>query len=125
MDKSTRSYRNYINRMRRRDPAVRQKEKEYLDNYCKEHPEYVEKKRECARRYYHRTRDVRIQIVNQYNCRSCKDPVVGDVCRYNTLIRRKSRHPDLYEGVTPAECLVKVPTIKGMDNELKKEYGML
>lgn len=117
-------YRNYLLKCKRRDPAFRAKEKAYQDKYRKTHPEYAEKKKASCRRYYERTRDIRIQMANQYNARSCKDPVAGDICRYNTLVRRKSRQPELYEGISPAECLVKVPTIKGLDEHLKKEYNL-
>ena len=34
------------------------------------------------------------------------------------------KHPDWYEGVVPKDCLVKVPTIKGLDPEEMKEYNI-
>lgn len=119
-----REYRNYLLRCRRRRPDVRAKEKAYLENYKKTHADFYEKKREADRKYYEKNRTLKIQKIAYFNSRSCNDPVVGDVCKYNTLVQRKMRHPDLYEGVIPKEHLIKVPRIKGLDEELKKEYNL-
>lgn len=121
----SREYKNYLRRARRIRPEVRAKEKEYRDRWVANHPEYREHKKEVAKEYYKNNRSKVIQSISYYNSRSCRDPVAGDVCKYNTLIRRKINHPDLYEGIVIKDCLIKVPTIKNMDDDLKKEYGML
>lgn len=121
MDKE---YRNYLNRCRNQRPDVKAKNREYAKRYRETHPDYMEKHRKSDIEYYKRNRSVRASRIAYYNARSCRDPVVGDVCKYNTLIRRKLNHPDLYEGVNTRECIIKVPRIKGLDEELKKEYGM-
>ena len=105
-------------------PEVKAKEKAYLEKYKAEHPDYLERKRATERRFYENHRSQRIAAINRYNSRSCRDPVVGDVCRYNTLIQRIRHHKDWYEGVVPIECLIKVPTIKGLDSKLKEEYNL-
>lgn len=121
----SREYKNYLRRCRRLRPDVKAKEKEYADRYRANHPDYVERHRESQKRYFENNRTIAQQKIIEYNSRSCRDPVAGDVCRYNTLVNRKRTHPDWYEGVVPKDCLVKVPTIKGMDEQLKKEYNMV
>ena len=119
-----REYRNYLLKCRRMRPDVKEKAREYNEKYKKTHPDYMEKHREADKKYYERNRTLKIQKIAYYNARSCKDPVVGDVCKYNTLIQRIRHHPDWYEGVKAKDCLIKVPTIKGLDEQLKSEYNL-
>lgn len=120
----SREYRNYLMRCRSKRPEVKEKQREYLKRYKEEHPDFYEKKRKADKAYYERNRSNRIALIGTYNARSCRDPVAGDVCRYNTLIQRMRSHPDWYEGVKAKECLIKVPTIKGLDDNLKAEYNL-
>lgn len=118
-----REYKNFLRRCRYRRPEVKAKQKAYVEKYKETHPDYLEKKRESDRRYYEANRTIRMQKIAYFNARSCRDPVAGDVCKYNTLVQRKRKHPDWYEGVVPRECLIKVPTIKGLDPEEMKKYN--
>ena len=118
------SYENYLRKCRQRRPEVRAKRKAYAEQYRKSHPDYYEKHRLADRKYYENNKTQKIQKTTMFNAKSCRDPVAGDVCKYNTLIQRKMHHPDLYEGVVPRECIIKVPTIKGLDEELRKEYNL-
>ena len=120
----SRSYKNYLRRCRRQRPEVREKERQYVEKYIRTHPDYKEKKRESDKKYYDNNKTQVMQKVAQYNARSCNDPVVGDVCRYNTLVHRIKYHPELYEGVIAKDCLIKVPVIKGVDSKLKEEYNL-
>lgn len=120
----SKEYKDYLRRCRARRPDVMQKNREYARRYREEHPDYREKHRAMDRDYYERNRTLKIQKIAYYNARSCRDPVAGDVCKYNTLIQRIRHHPDWYEGVKAKDCLIKVPTIKGLDEQLKSEYNL-
>lgn len=117
-------YQKYLNKCRRQRPDVKAKLKEYHERYKAAHPDFAEKHRETDRRYYERNRSQRIRSVCYYNQRSCRDPIAGDVCKYNTLVHRKRNHPDWYENVSPKDCVIKVPTIRGLDEQLKEEYNL-
>ena len=120
----SREYRNYLIRCRRQRPDVKAKERAYFERYKAEHPDFREKKRESDKRLYEKHRTQRIATINRYNARSCRDPVVGDVCKYNTLVQRIRHHKDWYGDIKPIDCLIKVPTIKGLDDKLKEEYNL-
>ena len=107
----SKDYKNYLRRCRYRRPEVKAKISAYNKKWLDEHPDL---KKEYSRRYRERNRTQIVQKINYYNQRSCRDPVLGDVCRYNTLIARKRYHPDLYEGVVPKDCLIR-PNVKGLD----------
>ena len=107
----SKDYKNYLRRCRYRRPEVKAKISAYNKKWLDEHPDL---KKEYSRRYRERNRTQIVQKINYYNQRSCRDPVLGDVCRYNTLIARKRYHPDLYEGVIPKDCLIR-PNVKGLD----------
>ena len=107
----SRDYKNYLRRCRYRRPEVKAKISAYNKKWLDEHPDL---KKEYSRRYRERNRTQIVQKINYYNQRSCRDPVLGDVCRYNTLIARKRYHPDLYEGVIPKDCIIR-PNVKGLD----------
>lgn len=124
MNKAEKSYRNYSRKVYRMRPEVREREREYARKYRESHADFKEKHRESDKRYYEKNKFSRIQKVQMFNAKSCNDPVVGDVCKYNTLIHRMRNHKELYEGIKPKDCLIKVPTIKGVDEELKKEYNL-
>lgn len=110
---TTREYQNYLRRLQNRKPETRKKLREYSRQYRETHRE---EKKKADKEYYERNRAERIAASTVVNKRSCKDPVVGDVCQYNTLIRRRLSHPDLYAGVVPRDCVVR-PLIKGLDRE--------
>jgi len=107
----SRDYKNYLRRCRYRRPEVKEKIQNYNKKWAEEHPDLV---KEYNRRYREKNRTQIIQKINFYNARSCRDPVLGDVCKYNTLIARKRYHPDLYEGVIPKDCLIR-DLVKGGD----------
>ena len=115
----SRDYKNYLRRCRYRRPEVKAKISAYNKKWLDEHPDL---KKEYSRRYRERNRSQIVQKINYYNQRSCKDPVLGDVCRYNTLIARKRYHPDLYEGVVPKDCLIR-PNVKGLDLKETLSYN--
>lgn len=116
----SREYKNYLRRCRYRRPEVKEKISNYSKKWAAEHPEEM---KEYRRRYREKNRTQLVQKIGFYNSRSCRDPVMGDVCRYNTLIARKRYHPDLYEGVVIKDCIIR-DQIKGVDEQLKKEYNL-
>ena len=120
----SKAYRAYLSRCRRQRPEVKAKEKEYRDRYRATHPDWNKNREQYDKTYYENNRTKKIRENTLFNNRSCHDPIAGDVCRYNTLVQRKRYHPDWYKDVRPGDCLIKVPTIKGMDEELRKEYNM-
>lgn len=121
----SREYKNYLRRLRYKRPEVKAKHKEYMDRYIAKDPEgYAAKRKAQKKDHYENNKSIYMQYACQYNSKSCKDPVVGDVCRYNTLVKRKRNHPDLYEGVSLQDCLNQIPQIRGVDEELKKEYNL-
>ena len=115
----SKDYKNYLRRCRYRRPEVKEKICSYNKKWNAEHPEQV---KEYYKRYRERNKTQLIQRINYYNSRSCRDPVLGDVCRYNTLISRKRYHPDLYEGVVPKDCLIR-DLVKGIDLLEKQNYN--
>ena len=121
---SDKEYKNYLIRCRRRRPDVKEKEKAYLEKYRAEHPDWLERKRKADKTFYKNHRSDKIAKTNLYNSRPCRDPVAGDVCRYNTLMQRKRLHPEWYKDISPAACLVDIPKIKGLDDNLKAEYNL-
>lgn len=120
----SREYKNYLRRCRHHRPDVREKHNAYLRKYRAEHPELKEQRKKVAAVYYENNRSRLVQAACCYNSKSCRDPVAGDVCRYNTLVHRKRNHPELYKDIVIKDCIIKVPTIKGMDEQLKREYNM-
>lgn len=120
----SKEYKKYLVKCRRQRPEVRAKEREYHERYKAAHPDYYERKREADKRFYENHRSERIATINRYNSRSCRDPVAGDVCRYNTLVQRIRHHPDWYGDIKPIDCLIQIPTIKGLDDKLKAEYNL-
>lgn len=114
-----RDYKNYLRRCRYRRPEVREKINDYNRKWAAEHPELM---KEYQKRYRQKNRSQFIQKIAYYNARSCRDPIVGDVCKYNTLIARKRYHPDWYEGVVPKDCLIR-NNIKGLDREETLKYN--
>lgn len=111
-EEERKSHKKFSQKLYRRRPDVKEKNKIYQRKYRDEHRENVQ---EINKRFYENHRSERIQYTKFYNRRSCKDPVLGDVITYNTLVSRKRYHPDLYEGVILKECLIEVPRIKGLD----------
>lgn len=120
----SREYKNYLRRCRRQRPEVKEKEKIYIQRYRESHPDYAEKHRAADKKYYEKNRSARISSIANYNARSCRDPIAQDVCRYNTLIQRIRHHPDWYAGVNAKDCLIEIPRIKGLDDNLKAEYNL-
>ena len=112
MDTADKSYKAYSQKVYNRRPDVRKKKNEYLKKYREEH---LEQFRGYQKKHYLANRFKQIKAIQQYNARSCKDPVMGDVIKYNTLVRRKMTHPDLYGDIRPADYLIKVPKIGGMN----------
>lgn len=111
-EEERKSHKKFSQKLYRRRPDVKEKNKIYHRKYRDEHRENVQ---EINRRFYENHRSERIQYTKFYNRRSCRDPVLGDVVTYNTLVSRKRYHPDLYEGVVLKDCLIEVPRIKGLD----------
>lgn len=107
----SKDYRNYLRRCRYRRPDVKEKILSYNKEWRESHPDLM---KEYQKRYREKNKTQLIQKINYYNARSCRDPVLGDVCKYNTLIARKRYHPDLYEGIVPKDCLIR-DNIKGLD----------
>lgn len=116
----SKDYKNYLRRCRYRKPEVRNKIYEYNKKWFEEHKEQMV---ESRNRYIEEHKGEIIRRVANYNNRSCRDPILGDVCRYNTLIARKRYHPDLYEGVVVSKCLIK-SNILGLDEKDKEKYGI-
>lgn len=112
VNKADKSYKKYSAKVYSRRPDVRKKNRAYQRKYYEEH---LEQYREYQKKSYAKHRFDKIKIIKQYNDRSCRDPVLGDTVKYNTLVRRKMQHPDLYGDLRVADCLIHVPKIKGAD----------
>ena len=115
----SKDYKNYLRRCRYRRPEVRDKIYNYNKKWAEEHRDQM---KEYHKRYREKNKTQLIQKIYYYNTRSCRDPVLGDVCKYNTLIARKRYHPDLYEGVIPKDCLIR-DLVKGVDREETQKYN--
>lgn len=115
----SKDYKNYLRRCRYRRPEVKKKIQDYNKKWCAEHPDLI---KEYGKRYRENNRSQIVQKINYYNSRSCRDPVLGDVCRYNTLIARKRYHPELYEGIVVKDCIIR-DLIKGVDNAETIKYN--
>lgn len=115
----SRDYKNYLRRCRYRRPEVKEKIQSYNKKWVAEHPDLV---KEYNRKYREKNRTQIVQKIYYYNSRSCRDPVLGDVCKYNTLIARRRYHPDLYEGVVPKDCLIR-DLVKGVDRAETQMYN--
>lgn len=115
----SREYKNYLRRCRYRRPEVKEKIQSYNKKWVEEHPDLI---KEYAKRYREKNKTQIIQKTYYYNSRSCRDPVLGDVCKYNTLVARKTYHPDLYEGVVLKDCLIR-NLITGVDKEETQKYN--
>lgn len=117
MDKE---YQKFIHKAWMKRPDVREKTNAYQRQYREKHREKV---RETDKRFYENHKDYRIRLVKINNARPCKDPVLGDTVKYNTLVARMRYHPEFYEGIKPKDCLIHIPKIKGIEllNEEQKE----
>lgn len=77
--------------------------------------ENIEKAREADSRFYKNHKSERISASALNNSRPCKDPILGDTVRYNTLVVRIRNHPELYGDISPKDYLIHIPKIKGLD----------
>lgn len=111
-EEQKRSHIRYSQKVYNQKPDVKKKHNEMQKKFRREHPERA---REIDSRHYYSNRSQRIAASTQENNKSCRDPVLNDVVRYNTLIARMRYHPELYEGVVPKDCIIRVPKIKGLD----------
>lgn len=119
MSKS-KDYKNFLRRCAYRRPEVREKVQGYNKKWRDKNPEKV---KEGSRRYAETHKIEMKRYATNYNKKSCRDPVLGDVCSYNTLIHRKGYHPDLYEGVVPKDCIIRIPQIAGVDENGNTIYN--
>lgn len=117
---SDKEYKKFIHKAWMKRPDVKEKINAYAQKYRDENREQV---RATNKRFYEGHKEQRIQLVKANNVRPCKDPVLGDTVKYNTLIARMRHHPEFYEGIKPKDCLVHIPKIKGLDllSEEQKE----
>ena len=122
MDKHSKQYRNFILKAWRKRPDVKEKLLAYQRKYAAEHREQI---RENDKKFYANHKAERIEAVKRNNVRMCKEPVVGDNVKYNTLIARIKRHKEFYVGVVPKDCIIHIPKIKGIEllSEEQKEQN--
>ena len=120
VETSEKNYRKFLAKARNRRPDVKEKLRKQAEIYREKHPDRV---KEINRRFYEKHRAERINTAKEYNKRSCRDPILNDVVTYTTLMHRMRYHPDLYEGIKASQCLIHVPTIKGLNllSEEQKE----
>jgi hypothetical protein len=120
INKADKSYRAYTIKVYNQRPDVKKKHAEYTRKYRQQNPE---KYRQYQKKHYENHRTEEVKRIKVYNERPCKDPVLGDTVKYNTLINRKKKHPDLYGDLRVADCLIYIPKIRGLEllNEEKKE----
>lgn len=120
INKAEKSYRAYSLKVYKQRPDVKKKTAAYLKKYREEH---MEQYKEYQKKYYKNNRKRSMAQIKYYNDRPCRDPILGDTVKYNTLVSRKMKHPDLYGDLRVADCLIHIPRIKGIEllNEEKKE----
>lgn len=112
LEKEKRAHQKYSMKVYNSRPENKKKNNERQKKFRKEHPE---KAREIDRRHYYAHRSERITTMTLENNKPCRDPVLNDTVRYNTLIARMRYHPELYEGIRPRDCIIHIPKIKGLD----------
>lgn len=101
-------------------PDVKKKHREQFREYCKKHPDKV---KESNKKAYHKFKALRIASAREFQKRSCRDPILGDIVTYNCLVLRIRNHPDIYGDKKAVDYMIHVPTIKGLDllNENQRE----
>jgi hypothetical protein len=111
-EEQKKSHLRYSQKVYNQKPENKKRNNERMKKFRRENPERA---REIDRNFYYEHRSERIAATTRGNNKPCRDPVLNDTVRYNTLIARIRYHPELYEGVVPKDCIIHTPKIKGLE----------
>ena len=80
----------------------KEKESKRTKKWYEENKDKVLKR--CKERYENNKEEI-IKQRKERNHKLCIDPIKGDECMYSTLIQRKVRNKERYEGVIASKCI--------------------
>ena len=79
------------------------KHKDKRKKYRDEHKEHT---KEYGKIYYEEHKDKKLEQMRDYAHQLCIDPIINDMCKLNTLQKRKYVNKEKYKNVNPINCII-------------------
>lgn len=118
------SHEKFSRKLYNQKPECKKKRRENQKRYREKYPERV---KEINKKCYYKFRSERLANAKTFQKKPCLDPILKDTVTYNCLTLRIRNHPEIYEGIKVKDCLIHIPTIKGLNllsDEQKKELNI-